>query len=404
MQKTFYKTVIFSSITLILNLLLIRFSFNFPKGDASSMLGFGDLGKITMFTGRSIRILGILGLIGSILPLIKRFNKFVNLSFFTTSFTAVSSIILWAAVGSVFDIVGLLGLSLRLSTPIVLGALAGILCERTGVVNIAIEGMMLTAACIGFTASLYLGSIWLGLLCAVISGGIMALLHAFLSITMITDQIVSGTVINILAIGLTGFVRRSFLLNAKLTRTAILPIIEVPLLSKIPIIGKIVFTNQPIVFIMMGLVIFITIMLFKTRWGLRTRSIGEHPEAADTVGINVFKMRYLNVVLGGFVAGLAGAWFSLETTGSFDDLMTNGKGFIALAAMIFGKWHPVGAFTGGLIFGFSDALQIIFQIKNIPIPPQFLWMLPYMITMVVLAGVIGKSTPPAADGQPYIKQ
>jgi simple sugar transport system permease protein len=155
---------------------------------------------------------------------------------------------------------------------------------------------------------------------------------------------------------------------------------------------------------MMGLVIIISILLFKTRWGLRTRSIGEHPEAADTVGINIFRMRYLNVMLGGFLAGLAGAWFSLETTGSFDDLMTNGKGFISLAAMIFGKWHPVGALTGGLIFGFSDALQIIFQIKDIPIPPQILWMLPYLITMVVLAGVIGKSTPPAAVGQPYIKQ
>ncbi len=404
MQKNFYRTIIFSSLTLILNLLLIRFSFNFPKGEAVSLLGFGDLGKISMFTGRSIRILGILGLTSSLLPLIKRFNKFVNLSFFTTSFTAVSSIILWAAVGSVFDIVGLLGLSLRLSTPIVLGALSGILCERTGVVNIAIEGMMLTAACIGFTASLYLNNIWIGLLCAVLSGGAMAFLHAFLSITMLTDQIVSGTVINILAIGLTGFIRRTFLVNARLSRTAILPIIEAPFFSKIPILGEIVFSNQPIVFIMMGLVIFITIMLFRTRWGLRTRSIGENPEAADTVGINVFKMRYTNVILGGMVAGLAGAWFSLETTGSFDDLMTNGKGFIALAAMIFGKWHPVGAFIGGLIFGFSDALQIIFQIKNIPIPPQFLWMLPYMITMVVLAGVIGKSTPPAADGQPYIKQ
>jgi len=263
---------------------------------------------------------------------------------------------------------------------------------------------MLTSACIGFTASLYLRNVWAGLFCAVLSGGVISLLHAFLSVTMITDQIISGTVINILAVGLTGFVRRSFLLRQQLSRTSILPIVRVPLLSKIPAIGLILFTKQPIVFLMMGLTVFVTIMLFKTRWGLRTRAIGEHPEAADTVGIDVFKMRYLNVMLGGFVAGLAGAWFSLETTGSFDDMMTNGKGFIALAAMIFGKWHPVGAFTGGLIFGFSDALQIIFQVKGVPVPPQVLWMLPYIITMVVLAGVIGKSTPPAADGVPYIKQ
>lgn len=403
MKKEYYRTIIFSGITLLINLLIIRFSFNFPKDQAFSLIGFGVLGKLDLFTGRSIRILGCIGLIGSIIPLIKKLNKYINLSFFTTAFTGISAVILWAAVGSLFDIVGILALSLRLSTPIVLGAMAGMLCERTGVINIAIEGMMLTAACIGFTATLYLNNIWIGLFCAILAGGLMALLHAFLSVTMITDQIISGTVINILAVGLTGFIRRSFLVNARLSRTAILPIIEVPLLSKIPILGTIIFTNQPIVLLMMGLVVFISIMLFKTRWGLRTRSIGEHPEAADTVGINVFKMRYLNVMLGGFTAGLAGAWFSLETTGSFDDVMTNGKGFIALAAMIFGKWHPVGAFIGGLIFGFSDALQIIFQIKNIPIPPQFLWMLPYVITMVVLAGVIGKSTPPAAIGVPYTK-
>jgi simple sugar transport system permease protein len=362
------------------------------------------LGAFTVSTARAMLVLGALGLAGSIPPLLRALARFINLSFFLTAFAAVASLILWAGAGSVFDVVGLLALSLRLATPIVLGAIAGILCERTGVVNIAIEGMMLTAACIGFTASLYLRNVWAGLFCAVLSGGLIALLHAFLSVTMISDQIISGTVINILAVGLTGFVRRSFLLRQQLSRTSLLPIVRVPLLSRVPIVGPIVFSNQPIVYLMMGLSAFVTLMLFKTRWGLRTRAVGEHPEAADTVGIDVFRMRYLNVLLGGFVAGLAGAWFSLETTGSFDDMMTNGKGFIALAAMIFGKWHPVGAFAGGMIFGFSDALQIIFQIKGVPVPPQVLWMLPYLITMVVLAGVIGKSTPPAADGVPYIKQ
>jgi len=404
MKKSNSRVVTFSILTMLLNLFLIYVSFNFRGREASSVIGFEMLGSINVSTGRSILILALIALTASFLPLIKRFEHLINIAFFATVFSSVSSLILWAAIDSLFDIVGLLDLSLRLSTPIVLGALSGLMCERTGVINIAIEGMMLTAACIGFTASLYLHNVWIGLLFAVISGGVVALLHAFLSITMVSDQIISGTVINILAVGVTGFIRRSFLIRSKLSRTSILPIINVPVLSKIPVIGKIVFINQPIVFMMMGLVIFITIMLFKTRWGLRTRSIGEHPAAADTVGINVFRMRYLNVILGGFIAGLAGAWFSLETTGSFDDMMTNGKGFIALAAMIFGKWHPVGAFTGGVIFGFADALQIIFQIKNIPIPPQVLWMLPYLITMIVLAGVIGKSTPPAADGVPYIKQ
>jgi ABC-type uncharacterized transport system permease subunit len=404
MRELNYRMFIFSGLAILINALIVRFSFLLPPGIEPTLLGFGTLGAVRLGAAAGIRLLGIVGLAASVLPFFWRSGRSVSVTFFVTAFTAVGSIVVWAGIGSVFDIVGLLDLSLRLATPIVLGALAGILCERTGVVNIAIEGMMLTAACIGFTASLYLGNIWVGLFFAILSGGIIALLHAFLSVTMITDQIISGTVINILAVGLTGFIRRSFLLKARLSRTGILPIVTVPLLARIPVVGTILFTNQPIVFMMMGLVVFITVMLFRTRWGLRTRSIGEHPEAADTVGINVFGMRYLNVLLGGLVAGLAGAWFSLETTGSFDDLMTNGKGFIALAAMIFGKWHPVGAFMGGMIFGFSDALQIIFQIKNVPIPPQFLWMLPYLITMVVLAGVIGKSTPPAADGVPYIKQ
>ncbi len=404
MQKEYVRVLIFCSLTMAVDILIVLFSFRFHADRAVSFLGFSAIGDLPVNTGTAILVLGCAGIAGSILPLFKKYSAHVNVSFYITAFAVVVTLILWAAVGSVFDMVGLIDLSLRLSTPIVLGAMAGMLCERTGVVNIAIEGMMLTAACVGFTATLYLHNIWLGLLCAILSGSVMAALHAFLSVSMITDQIVSGTVINILAVGLTGFIRRSFLLKAKLSRTAILPIISIPLLSRIPILGPIFFTNQPIVFFMMILVILLTVAFFKTRWGLRTRSIGEHPEAADTVGINVFRMKYINVMLGGAVAGLAGAWFSLETTGSFDDLMTNGKGFIALAAMIFGKWHPVGAFIGGLIFGFSDALQIVFQIKGIPIPPQFLWMMPYIITMIVLAGVIGKSTPPAADGVPYIKR
>ncbi len=404
LQSEHIRTFVFCGLTIVLNVLIISFSFHFRAEQAVSLLGFGKLGSISISTAAAILVLGCIGLVGSIVPLLRRFSIHVNVTFYITAFGVVSTLILWAAVGSLFDLVGLADLSLRLSTPIVLGAMAGMLCEKTGVVNIAIEGMMLTAACIGFTASLYTNSIWIGLFFAILSGSVMAALHAFLSVSMITDQIVSGTAINILAIGLTGFIRRSFLVNARHSRTAILPIISIPLLSKIPIIGPILFTNQPIVFLMLVLVILLTILFFRTRWGLRTRAIGEHPEAADTVGINVFRMKYMNVILGGAVAGLAGAWFSLETTGSFDDLMTNGKGFIALAAMIFGNWHPVGAFIGGLIFGFSDALQIIFQIKDIPIPPQFLWMMPYVITMIVLAGVIGKSTPPAADGLPYTKK
>ncbi|MCG8349644.1 MAG: ABC transporter permease, partial [Chloroflexales bacterium] len=238
-------------------------------------------------------------------------------------------------------------------------------------------------------------------------GALNALLHAVLSINFKTDQIVSGTVINILAIGVTGYVRRTFLVDTPSGRTT-LQEIHIPLLSDIPFLGKILFTEKPIFYMMILLIIGAHIVLFYTRWGLRARAVGENPRAADTVGINVYRTRYLNVLISGMIAGLAGAWFSLETVGSFDDGMTAGKGFIALAAMIFGKWTPFGAFGGAMLFGFADALGTRFQILQIelfgaPLPNQFLQVLPYVVTIIVLAGLIGRATPPAAVGQPYEK-
>jgi simple sugar transport system permease protein len=231
----------------------------------------------------------------------------------------------------------------------------------------------------------------------------MALLHAWLSITFKTDQIVSGTVINILAIGLTSFVRREWLLSTRAGRVT-LPNIAIPGLVDIPIVGDVLFNNKPIFYMMFVMLIVTHIVLFYTAFGLRMRAVGEHPEAADTVGINVFFTRYRSVIISGMIAGLGGAWFSLETVGGFDDLMTGGRGFIALAAMIFGKWTPFGAFGGGLLFGFADALGTRFQILDVQVPPQWLQMLPFLTTMVVLAGLIGRAIPPAADGQPYEKQ
>ncbi len=309
-----------------------------------------------------------------------------------------------ATIGKRTDIVGMLADGIRLATPIALGALAGLMCERAGVVNIGIEGMMLVAACMGFTASLYLQSSLWGLAFAVLSAMVMAGLHAVLSITFRVDQIISGTVINILAVGITGFTRRSFLLNNPFGAPSVFPVIKIPVLADIPILGPVLFQRQPLVYVMLLLVIVSQIYLFRTKWGLRHRSVGEHPRAADTLGINVFRVRYLAVLAGGAIAGLGGAWFSLETVGSFDDLMTGGKGFIALAAMIFGRWNPVGAFGGALLFGFADALQIKLQILETGVPYQFIGMLPYLLTMLVLAGLIGRTVAPAADGQPYVKQ
>lgn len=316
-------------------------------------------------------------------------------------------VLIAAAAGKQTNVLTMIAETLRLGTPLALGALAGLYCERSGVINIAIEGMMLFGAAFGFAALIFTGNIWLGVLTAVLLGGIAALLHGWLSIHLQTDQIVSGTVINILAIGVTGYLRRSYLLSSPGGRVT-LSTIPIPLLSDIPLIGNVLFNNKPIFYMMLVLIVSTHIALFYTRWGLRIRAVGENPRAADILGINVYRTRYLNVVVGGMIAGLAGAWFSLETVGSFDDGMTSGKGFIALAAMIFGKWTPFGAFGGAMLFGFAEALGTRFQILNVelwgsPLPIQFLQTLPYITTIVVLAGLIGRATPPAAIGQPYKK-
>ncbi len=315
--------------------------------------------------------------------------------------TFVLLIIMAAAGEQGIDLTGLTAQSIRMATPVILGALCGLLCERSGIINIGIEGMMLAGACFGFTAALYTGSLFLGFLAAIAAGAVLAMLHALMSIKFRTDQIISGTVINILAIGITGFTRRSFLLHAGRKAPGVFPTWKIPLLSKIPVLGDLFFNHQPIVYLMFITLLIIHPALKYTRWGLRTRASGEHPKAVDTLGVNVIRLRYLNLVLAGLIAGAAGAWFSLETTGGFDDLMTNGKGFIALAAMIFGKWHPLGGAMGGLLFGFTDAVQIKFQVLGLPIPYQFLGMLPYLVTMLTLAGVVGKALPPAAVGKPY---
>jgi simple sugar transport system permease protein len=320
-------------------------------------------------------------------------------------FAIILSILIWATAGARTNIVDLLSRMVFLATPIVLGALAGILCERSGVVNIAIEGLMLTGACVGFIVALVVGNTWIGLIAAILAGGATVMLHALLSIRFKTDQIISGTVINILAVGITGFLRTNVILPLEQSGTtgAALATFRIPVLSSIPVIGPIFFEQRPITYMMLLAVPILTLLLFRTPWGLRTRAVGEHPKAADTMGIDVIRLRYLNVFYAGLVAGLAGAWFSLEASFNFDDLMTNGKGFIALAAMIFGKWTPIGALGGALIFTAADALQIRLQGLDFQLPSQFIQMLPYIITIVVLAGVIGRARPPAAIGKPYEK-
>ncbi len=344
-----------------------------------------------------------------------------------------------AAQKPIVIIASMLATTIAVATPLTLGALSGLYCERAGVVNIGIEGMMLSAAFFGWFGAIYMNtilklpamaSLLIGLVCALLTGGLMALLHAALSITFKVDQIIGGTVINILAIGITGFLNRQLFFEKGSIfggnvphAPGTLPVIHIPIQEAIESVctsetcftiarafGK-VFDQRPIVISAILLVIITHFVLFKTRWGLRTRAVGEHPRAADTVGINVIMMRYVNVVIGGMMAGLGGAYFTLESVPSFEPLMTNGRGFIALAAMIFGNWTPFGAWAASLVFGAAQALQINMQVFRDSIPAQWailqnsyvVGLTPYILTMIILTGVIGKTVSPAADGQPYEK-
>jgi len=296
--------------------------------------------------------------------------------------------------------------TLRQSTPLILGALCGLIGERSGVINIGIEGQMLMSAFLAFMANVYIGQLLpaapqgfilvtaVGI--GVLSGALIGLFLAWMSVSLKMDQIIGGTVINTLALGLT-----SYFYVVGLTTRGKISTIPLGPLSEIPLIGPVLFNNPPITYLTIVLVFVVQLGLFRTVWGLRTRSVGEHPSAADTVGINVNRTRYINVTIAGAFAGLAGAYLTLEAVGSFERAMTNGRGFVALAVMIFGRWTPLGAWGAALLFGLLSALSTQFQFWGIPVPHQFIGMLPYVLTIVVLAGFGGSSRAPAAVGQVY---
>lgn len=424
------RILIFSIVFIIAGALILAFTPNQISGDALSTLTFGDslpdLAVPTVGWAVMVALLyvggGIVGLLPPGLLPIPNLERIKISWLILNGILIIPTVLVLAAAGRNTNMITMLASTFRASTPIVIGAMAGIWCERSGVVNIAIEGMMLTGAGFGFIMYSLISEtvpgqsgLYLGILVAVLAGGIMALLHAWLSITFKVDQIISGTVINILALGLTSYLRLEILVNADATRETLAPLSvlfkDVPILGDvfhwltgIPILGEVFFSGKPIFLSMFFLVLITHLVLFYTRWGLRTRAVGENPHAADTLGINVIRNRYFNVLVGGLIAGLAGAWFSLETTGTFDDGMTNGTGFIALAAVIFGKWTPFGAMAGGLLFGFASALETRFQILDVPVPSQFVQMTPYVVTIVVLAGLVGRSTSPKALGTPYTKE
>ena len=377
---------------------------------------------------------------------------------------------------SIVFFVGLFSLAIIKAAPVVYGALCGLIGERSGVINIGIEGTMLIGAFMAFLGSALFNkwtggifspniSLLVGLVVGMLGAALVAALHAVLSIHYKIDQVISGTVINLLAAGITDYTANVYIDPSHLSGVGVFPELPIPLLSKIPILGKIFFSQQPMVYLMFILVIFMQYAVFHTPWGLRLRSVGEHPRAADTVGINVNRTRYFNVILGGALAGLGGAFLVLESVGRFQKLMTSGRGFIALAVMIFGRWTPIGAFGAALLFGFAEALGVrlqfgdinhiyalvtiigvillviglvwlvrkllpknkstqsfgaivimlvlgvgtlvaanLIKFPNIMIPIEFLGLLPYILTILVLTGFVRKAVGPAAVGRPYEKQ
>ena len=319
----------------------------------------------------------------------------------------VAAFLCWAASGSEIPMLGLLQNSIFLAVPLILGALGGVLCERSGVINVAIEGQMLTGA---FAAALFATvshNLGVGTVAAVIAGGLIGAMLAVFAIRYVVNQVILGVVLNVFALGLTGFLYDALLqpnqdqFNSPATFSAV----AIPGLSSIPFIGPLLFDTNVLVYLTYVLIVVVDVWLFRTRWGLRTRAVGEHPKAADTVGIKVLAIRYRNTIMGGCVAGLAGAYITIGTIGAFSKNISSGKGFIALAALIFGRWSPRGAVAAALLFGFADALQTELSIITTPvqIPSAFLAMLPYLATIFAVAGLVGRVRAPAADGEPYVK-
>ncbi|MET1065706.1 MAG: ABC transporter permease [Arthrobacter sp.] len=320
----------------------------------------------------------------------------------------VVAFLIWVVGGARTPSISLAGLiagSVTLAVPIVFGSLSGVLCERAGVVNIAIEGQLLGGA---FTAAIVASMTdnpYLGLLAAAVAGALVSMVLAVFSIKYLVNQIIVGVVLNVLISGLTGFLFSTVMQANKemFNSPGRLPIIEIPVLSGIPVLGPILFKQSVVGYLMYVAVIAVWIGLFKTKWGLRVRSVGEHPQAADTLGIKVNATRFWNVTLGGAVAGIGGSFFTLVAIDSFTKEISGGRGFIALAAMILGRWNPIGAFFAALLFGFADNLQSIVTIIGTPVPSQFMAMLPYLVTVFAVAGLVGRSRPPAASGIPYVK-
>ncbi len=295
--------------------------------------------------------------------------------------------------------------TLFLATPLIFGALSGVVCERVGIVNIAIEGQLLAGAFIAAVVGSLTASAYMGLVAAPVAGALVGMLLVFFAVRYHVNQIIVGVVLNVLVVGLTSFLFSTVLAEDPGTwnQRQALPVLPIPVLSQIPVIGPILFRQTLLVYLMYVIVIALQIYLFRSRWGLRLRAVGEHPKAADTVGIDVNRTRVRNTILGSAIAGLGGAFFTVASGLAFGKEMTGGRGFIALAAMILGRWSPKGAVAAALLFGFADNLRTVLGTIGSSVPPQLLLMTPYIVTILAVAGFAGRVRAPAAEGIPYVK-
>lgn len=344
-------------------------------------------------------------LVGSgVMQLYRGLGRALNVFLILGTVLFVVNFLAWAVNGESFNFTGMMQDTVARSVPIVLGAVAGLICERSGVINIAIEGQLLFAA---FTGSI-VGSIlnpWMGIVGSVLAGALLGGLLAVLAIRFQVDQVIVGFAINFLALGVTSFVGQRILVKRP-EFNSLRPMMSfrIPLFSDIPVLGEVLFDQNLFVYFTYLIVVVTTWWLFKTRWGLRTRAIGEYPKAAGSLGVDVLKLRYINLLIGGAVAGLGGAWWPVGSVGRFDENITGGRGFIALAAVIFGRWHPVGALGAALVFTFAEAARLKLSNFDTIIPSEFLLCAPYLVTLIVVAGFVGRSRSPKSVGLPYTDQ
>lgn len=385
--------------SLIFLALISAFFFASRPGDA----GFKLVDSFTLVLPSQplARVLAVLlGALGAV-QLYRGFGKWTNVVLAISTGAFVVGFLAWATSGGSFNLTGMLQDTVTRSVPITLGAIAGILCERSGVINIAIEGQLLGGAFAGSVIGSLYGP-WAGVLGAMAMGVALSALLAVFAIRFRVDQVIVGFAINFFSLGLTSFLSQR-VLTTHPEYNIVKPFTPyaIPLLSDIPVIGVALFTQTYFVYISVIAVVLSTWFLYRTRWGLRTRAIGEYPQAAGTLGVDVIRLRYRNVWIAGAIAGLGGAWWPIGTVGRFDQNITSGRGFIALAAVIFGRWHPVGALTAALVFGLAEAIQLKMSNLDTGIPSEFLLMAPYVVTLIVVAGFVGRSRAPKAAGQAY---